>query len=197
MPVGVMPCLVLYASWIARRRSVSSIVRCMLTVTRSAYMMTWPPSCRAARPTVCMRACALLRKPSLSASSIATSDTSGKSSPSRSRLMPTSTSYMPSLRSRKMSVRSSVSTSLCRYATLMLSSFKYSVKSSLMRFVSVVTSTRSPLATVSRISAIRSSICPSIGRTSIGGSRSPVGRITCSTGVGLRLSSYSAGVALT
>ena len=35
------------------------------------------------------------RKPSLSASRIATSDTSGRSSPSRSRLMPTSTSKTP------------------------------------------------------------------------------------------------------
>ena len=35
------------------------------------------------------------RKPSLSASRIATSDTSGRSRPSRSRLMPTNTSYSP------------------------------------------------------------------------------------------------------
>lgn len=50
----------------------------------------------------------LLRNPSLSASSIATSDTSGRSSPSRSRLMPTSMSKSPvlSYRSLLFSVKS-------------------------------------------------------------------------------------------
>ena len=50
------------------------------------------------------------RKPSLSASRMATSDTSGRSSPSRSRLMPTSTSNLPRRRSRMISMRSMVST---------------------------------------------------------------------------------------
>ena len=45
----------------------------------------------------------LRRKPSLSASRMATSDTSGMSRPSRSRLMPTSTSNLPRRRSRMIS----------------------------------------------------------------------------------------------
>ena len=48
-------------------------------------------------------------------------------------------------------------------------------------FVIVVTSVRSPAATRSLISASRSSICPSTGRTSILGSSKPVGRMICST----------------
>ena len=56
----------------------------------------------------------LRKKPSLSASMMATRETSGRSSPSRSRLMPTSTSNSPRRRSRRMSTRSSVSTSECK-----------------------------------------------------------------------------------
>ena len=47
----------------------------------------------------------------MSASRMATSDTSGRSRPSRSRLMPTSTSNSPSRRSRMISMRSMVSMS--------------------------------------------------------------------------------------
>ena len=54
-----------------------------------------PLMCRAARPIVWISERSERRKPSLSASRIATSDTSGMSSPSRSRLMPTSTSNSP------------------------------------------------------------------------------------------------------
>src|SRR3989344_3561273 len=46
-----------------------------------------------------------LKNPSLSASRIATSATSGRSKPSRKRLMPTSTSTLPRRRSLKISVR--------------------------------------------------------------------------------------------
>ena len=48
-----------------------------------------------------------------SASNIATKDTSGKSNPSLSRFTPISTSKSPFLRSCIISIRSSVSTSLC------------------------------------------------------------------------------------
>ena len=58
-------------------------------------MCTWPETLRAARPIVWMSDRPDRRKPSLSASRMATSDTSGRSRPSRSRLMPTSTSYSP------------------------------------------------------------------------------------------------------
>ena len=54
------------------------------------------------------------QKSSLSASKIATNDTSGKSRPSRRRLMPTSTSKFPSRKSRKMLTRSRALISECK-----------------------------------------------------------------------------------
>ena len=66
-----------------------------------------------------------------------------------------------------------------------------------MRLVSVVTSTRSSRSTRARISFMRSSICPGVGRTSTSGSISPVGRMTCSTTLTLLRSSKTPGVALT
>ncbi len=68
---------------------------CIESVTLSAYMCTSPDTLRAARPMVWISEVPERRKPSLSASRIATSDTSGRSRPSRSRLMPTSTSNSP------------------------------------------------------------------------------------------------------
>ena len=67
-----------------------------------------------------------------------------------------------------------------------------------MRFVSVVTRTRDPRCVVTRISASRSSTWCSTGRTSVTGSISPVGRITCSANVPpVRSISHGPGVALT
>ncbi len=83
-------------------------------VCLSAYMSTLPSTLRAARPIVWISDVAPRRKPSLSASRIATSDTSGRSRPSRSRLTPTSTSYSPRRSSRMIWIRSSVSISECR-----------------------------------------------------------------------------------
>ncbi|CAM5686206.1 hypothetical protein SGLAM104S_02953 [Streptomyces glaucescens] len=83
-------------------------------VILSAYMWTWPETLRAARPMVWIREVPERRKPSLSASRIATRDTSGRSRPSRSRLMPTRTSYSPARSSRSSSTRRRVSTSSCR-----------------------------------------------------------------------------------
>src|ERR1035437_2449813 len=59
----------------------------------------------------------LRRKPSWSASRIATASTSGMSSPSRRRLMPISTSNSPSRRPRTISIRSIASMSECMYRT--------------------------------------------------------------------------------
>ena len=66
-----------------------------------------------------------------------------------------------------------------------------------MRLVSVVTSTRSPIATRSLISDSKSSTWSAAGRTSTSGSTSPVGRTTCSTTSPERSSSYALGVAET
>ena len=69
---------------------------------------------RVARPAVWIRLVSLRRKPSLSASRMHTRLTSGRSSPSRSRLIPTTASYIPARKSCKISTRSNVSTSLCK-----------------------------------------------------------------------------------
>ena len=180
MLIGMILFSSLYLTCLARRRFVSSKARFIESVTRSAYMITRPFTLRAARPIVWINAVSERRKPSLSASKIATRETSGKSKPSRKRL-PTSTSKVPSRRSRKMPTRSSVSTSECKYWTLTPNSFRYVVKSSDIRFVRVVTRTRSPLSTRCLISPTKSSTCPLVGRTSTSGSTNPVGRMICST----------------
>ena len=90
-----MPCSRLKARCLVRRRSVSSSARRMESVTVSAYRIALPFRLRAARPIVWISERSDRRNPSLSASRIATSETSGRSSPSRSRLIPTSTSKTP------------------------------------------------------------------------------------------------------
>ena len=111
--------------------------------------------------------------------------------------MPTSTSNSPSRRSRISCIRSMVSTSWCMYRTRMPAFFRYSVRSSAIFLVRVVTSTRSFRAARALISPMRSSIWPWTGRTSTRGSRRPVGRMTCSTIWSAWPRSYSAGVAET
>ncbi len=111
---GVIPCSLLYAIWIARRRFVSSTACLIESVITSAYRITFPRTFRAARPIVWIKDVPERRNPSLSASRIPTSDTSGRSNPSRSRLIPTRTSNFPSRRSRRISTRSRVSISECR-----------------------------------------------------------------------------------
>ena len=109
--LGVMLCSSLYFCCIARLLSVSSIACLIESVIVSAYIITCPSELRAARPIVCIRDVSVLKKPSLSASSIATSVISGISSPSRRRLIPTSTSNTSSLISRIILVLSSASIS--------------------------------------------------------------------------------------
>ena len=176
-----MPFASLNAICFSRLRAVSSMVAAMLSVTLSAYMMTRPLTFLAARPAVWVKLRLLRKKPSLSASMMATRLTSGRSSPSRKRFTPTRTSNAPSRSSRRISTRSRVLTSEWMYRVLMLSRSRYFVSSSAMRLVRVVTNTRSSLAMVFRISTTRSSTWLSHGFTSMGGSRRPVGRITCST----------------
>ena len=77
-------------------------------------------------------------------------------------------------------------------------SARYSVRSSAIRFVRVVTRIRSFAAARFRISPVKSSIWFFTGRISTSGSTNPVGRITCSTKAPLHFSiSYGPGVALT
>ena len=65
----------------------------------------------AALPEVCIRERSDRKKPSLSASKIATNETSGKSNPSLNKFTPINTSNNPFLKSLKISTRSMVSTS--------------------------------------------------------------------------------------
>jgi len=111
---GVIPCSRLYAVWRSLRRLVSVIASRIEPVSASAYKMTLPATLRADRPKVWISDLADRRNPSLSASRMATSDTSGRSSPSRRRLIPTRASNLPRRRSRRMLTRSSVSMSECR-----------------------------------------------------------------------------------
>ena len=141
-----MPCSALYASWISRRRFVSPIARLIESVTVSAYRITSAFTFRAARPIVWISDFSLRRKPSLSASRMATSDTSGRSSPSRSRFTPTSTSNAPSRSSRSTVMRSMASSSECSHLHRSPASRKYVVRSSAIRLVSTVTSVRSCFA---------------------------------------------------
>ena len=73
--------------------------------------MTYPSLFLAALPTVCIRLVSDLKKPSLSASIMATNWTSGKSNPSLSKLIPTKTSNSPFLKSLRISILSKVSMS--------------------------------------------------------------------------------------
>ena len=80
----------------------------MLRVILSAYIITRPLALRAARPIVCNSALSPRKNPSLSASNIATSDTSGISRPSRNKFIPTRISNFPRRKFRIISVRSKV-----------------------------------------------------------------------------------------
>ena len=107
-----MLCNVLYAICFSRLLSVSSMVRCMLAVILSAYIITLPLSFLAALPMVCVNDLSLRKNPSLSASIMATKLTSGKSKPSRNKFTPINTSKTPKRKSLNISTRSKVFTSL-------------------------------------------------------------------------------------
>ena len=176
-----MPLASLYFSCFSRLRSVSSMVMRIDWVILSAYIITLPLMFRAARPAVWVSARAERKNPSLSASIMATSETSGKSNPSRRRLTPTSTSKTPFLKSSIISTRSMVSTSEWMYRQRISNFTRYFTSSSAIRFVRVVTRIRSFFTTLLFISPTKSSTCVKLGRISITGSSSPVGRISCST----------------
>ena len=147
----------------------------------SAYIMAFPFKCLAARPTVWVSERADRKNPSLSASIIATKETSGKSNPSRSKLTPIRTSNNPRRKSCMISTRSKVSISLWIYRHRIEIRDRYLVSSSAMRLVSVVTKTRSSTSARTCISSTKSSIWFWLGLTSMMGSSSPVGRMICST----------------
>ena len=83
----------------------------MESVIVSPYIITCPSAFRAARPIVCTREVSERKNPSLSASRIAISVTSGISNPSLKRLIPTRTSNTPIRKSLTISILSNVSIS--------------------------------------------------------------------------------------
>ena len=113
MLFGVMLCSSLYLCCIFRLLVVSSIAFFMALLIPSAYNITLPFAFLAARPMVWISEVSVLKKPSLSASKIATTETSGISSPSLKRFIPISTSYFPSLSSLIISILSIASMSEC------------------------------------------------------------------------------------
>ena len=144
-------------------------------------MITRPRTLRAALPQVWIRAVSLRKKPSLSASNIATRDTSGMSSPSLRRLMPTRTSNIPSRKSLMIWTRSKVSMSEWRYLAFTPISERYLERSSESFLVRVVTKIRLPFSVSIRISSRQSSTWFVAGLISMSGSKSPVGLMICST----------------
>ena len=72
----------------------------MESVTLFAYIKTLPLVFLAARPDVCISEVLDLKKPSLSASNMATKLTSGRSSPSLRRLIPIKMSNSPKRKER-------------------------------------------------------------------------------------------------
>ena len=153
----------------------------MLSVSLSAYIIAFPLIFLAALPIVWINDRLLLKKPSLSASKIITSDTSGKSRPSLRRLTPTNTSNEPILNSFKISTLSIVSISLCMYLDFTFTLFKKVTSSSAIFFVNVVINTLSFFSTIFWTSFNTSSIWFSVDLISIFGSNNPVGLIICST----------------
>jgi len=178
---GVIPCSWLYASCLALRRLVSSKVFFMASVISSAYKTTLPSTFLAALPDIWIKERAERRNPVLSASKIATRETSGKSRPSRNKLTPTITSNSPNLRLLIIWARSMESISLCKYLLFIPAFCRYWLRSSLILLVSVITRTFWFFATLSLIWLMRSSTWFLIGLISISGSSKPVGLITCST----------------
>mmetsp|Transcript_13021 Transcript_13021/g.44061 ORF Transcript_13021/g.44061 Transcript_13021/m.44061 type:complete len:379 (-) Transcript_13021:394-1530(-) len=177
---GTTPARALASSCSLRRRFVSPTAWRMLPVTVSAYRTAVPLRCRDARPMVCTSAEYERRKPSLSASMMATSDTSGRFSPSRRRFTPTMQSAAPCLRPRTTSILSMGLRPEWRYAARTPCSLMYSERSSAKRFVRHVTRALSPRSAVARSSRSRSPTWDDDGRRCTMGSRMPVGRVTTS-----------------
>ena len=91
-PFGLMLFFLLCEICFSLLLSVSAIVLFIDPVILSAYKIALPLIFLAALPIVCINDLSDLKKPSLSASKIATNDTSGMSNPSLNKFIPTKTS---------------------------------------------------------------------------------------------------------
>mmetsp|Transcript_10265 Transcript_10265/g.35465 ORF Transcript_10265/g.35465 Transcript_10265/m.35465 type:complete len:236 (+) Transcript_10265:411-1118(+) len=144
------------------------------------------------------------RNPCFSAPTTATSDTIGRSRPSRSRLHPTSAWSSPALRRRSASKRLPESRPLCKYVAATPFSVSRSAMPSADAFVSVVTSARSPAAAAAATRARRWSSSPpaaAASTTDTTGSTTPVGRtisdVTASSPHMSKTSAFGVAVAKT
>ena len=121
---GMIPCSLLYLICIALLLLVSDMALSIESVSSSAYIITLPSVFLAARPIVWIKERSERRNPSLSASNIATKETSGISNPSLKRLIPTNTSNSPRRNDLIISILSKALISECMYLTLISSSAK-------------------------------------------------------------------------
>ena len=164
----------------ARRRSVSSMVCCMESVILSAYIMTSPLRFRAARPTVCVSERWLRRKPFL----VGVED-------GHERYFGEVEALSEEVDADKDIVFAGAEAVENLYAVegvdvavdvgrLDFEVEEVVVEPSVMRLVRVVTRVRSLRSMRSWISSRRWSIWFIDGTTRMGGSRRPVGRMTCS-----------------
>ena len=166
-------------------------------VTLSAYMWTSPDTFRAARPMVWISDVPDRRKPSLSASRIATSDTSGRSRPSRSRLMPDQHVELaePQL-AQQLDPAQRVDLAVQVPGP---DAVLEQVVGQVLGHLLGQRGHQDPLVALGPqpdLARSRSSIWPLVGLMTTCGSTSPVGRITCSTtSPPTRCSSYGPGVA--
>jgi len=122
--LGSILCVSLYSCCVVLLLSVSSMAVFIDLVILSAYIITLPSRFLADLPIVWINAVSERKNPSLSASSIATKDTSGISSPSLNRLIPTNTSNSPKRSPLIISILSIVFISECKYFTLISISLK-------------------------------------------------------------------------
>ena len=153
-----MLCSLLYSICNLRLLLVSSITACIDLVTLSAYIITKPSAFLAVLPATCINERSLRKNPSLSASRIATNETSGKSKPSLNKFTPTITSKVPIRNPLIISTLSSETISEWIYVTFICKFCKYSAKSSAILLVNVVINTLSCFSVLIRISWIKSSI---------------------------------------
>jgi len=192
----VMPCSSLVSPLDERgRRSVSFLARRIESVIADQAVENCPAStCRL--PAWSGSTTRRARKPSLSASRIATSETSGRSSPSRSRLMRSVHRTRPAqsgqqLHRSRVSIRSASNGQRTPTSVLVAGQvFGHAFRQRRHQHALI------PLRTVA-ISASRSSIWPFTGRILHLGIYQPVGRITCSTTTPLARQLVRPGVAET
>ena len=177
-----MPCSALYACCTARRRWVSEMARCMESVIRSAYMITWPSTLRAARPMVWISDVSPRRNPSLSASRMATRDTSGQV-----EALPQQVDADQDVELAQPQIAEDLNALDGVDVGVQVADPQPHLQQVVGQVLGHLLGERrhqhpvAPLGAVAGSGLIRSSIWPLVGLTITSGSTSPVGRTICST----------------